>query len=171
MPGQARDYLLLCGLGALAVIATALASEVFGGLVPCALCLDQRLPYYVGVALLGFAWVMRRQTPLAAFSLLLPVAAIFLIGACLGAYHAGVEYHWWAGPTACGGGVNGGDAMGVNAAQELLQALVTSKPVRCDEPTFTLFGVSMAGYNFIASCGLAGCAIVGYRVAIRAFLR
>jgi disulfide bond formation protein DsbB len=33
--------------------------------------------------------------------------------------------------------------------------------VRCDEPAWTLFGLSMAGYNFFAALGLAALAALG----------
>ena len=152
-----KNIAWLIALGALAIILTALASQHFGGLKPCVLCLQQRLPYYGGVPLaLIAAWVAHRQ-PTIARGLFLPLMVIFTLSAGLGGYHAGVEYGWWAGPQSCG---IGGDGAPENT-QQLLQLLKTSPLVRCEETTFTLFGISMAGYNFIASLGLAGLALFG----------
>jgi len=83
-------------------------------------------------------------------------ALAFLIGAGLAFYHVGVEQHWLAGPTACTGGTSGADTVEALKAQ-----LLGRQPVNCDEPAWRLFGVSLAGWNLLASavitifCGAA----------------
>ena len=46
-----RKLALLAALGAAAALGVAYASEVWGGLVPCALCLVERWPYRVSIVL------------------------------------------------------------------------------------------------------------------------
>ena len=153
-------YIWLLIISATAVIATALASEIFGGLVPCALCLQQRWPYYIAIPILIVCGLARGSAPASSAPLLALVGLIFLVGAGLAAYHAGVEYKWWAGPSGCGGGTSLADN-----TRALLQALQNEKVVRCDEAAFTLFGLYMAGYNFLASLALAALSGLGYLAA------
>ena len=143
-----------------ATIATALGSEIWGGLVPCALCLQQRWPYYIAVPLAVLVWAGAHKAPEALRGLLVPVGVVFALGAALAFYHAGVEYGFWQGPSGCGGGVHE-----FGSTSDLLDAMARIKPVRCDEAAFTLFGISMAGYNFLISSALA---ILAWRGATRA---
>jgi disulfide bond formation protein DsbB len=158
-----RRSIWLAFLAGTGVITLAWASEIWGGLVPCALCLQQRWPYYVALPLLLFGGLLHPFAPRAErlFTAILAAASlIFLVGAGLAAYHMGVEYKWWDGPAGCGGGA----AMADNT-QALFDALNQQKLVRCDEAAFRLFGVSMAGYNFLASLGLAALCYFGFRAA------
>ena len=153
-----RQILLSVTLLAVATISLAWASEIFGGLAPCALCLQQRLPYYVAVPiLLAMAWAGQRLT---SPWLIAGVGVVFLVSAGLAGYHAGVEYAWWAGPDTCGGG---GGLPSSTAA--LAEALKGAKVVRCDEAAFRLFGISMAGYNVLMSLLLVGLCGYGFRAA------
>ena len=144
---------LVFGL-ALAVILVAILSQYWGGLMPCALCLKQRVAFYVAVPLLALAYFYAPPAPLAMRGLLTTIGIIFLANAGLGFYHAGIEYGWWLGPTSCGGG--GAPALDTGA---LFEALQNSSMVRCDAPAFTLFGLSLAGYNVIACLVLSGLAL------------
>lgn len=148
-----RQQIALTFAMAFIVIATALASEIYGGLIPCALCLKQRVPYYLALPLLTIAFAYAPKGHLAAHGLMRTVGVIFLFGAGLGIYHAGIEYGMWAGPATCGGG--GGLA---NSTEALFKALESNSMVRCDAPAWTLFGISLAGYNSILSLIIAGLA-------------
>ena len=144
---------------AVATISLAWASEIFGGLPPCALCLQQRLPYYVAVPVLVMM-VLAGQRLSATPWLIAAVGGVFLMSAWLAGYHAGVEYGWWTGPDTCGGG------SGLpSSTAALAEALKSAKVVRCDEAAFSLFGISMAGYNFLMSLLLAGLCGAGFRAA------
>lgn len=139
--------LLAFGLG-LAAILGALGSQVFGGLVPCELCLEQRWAYYWGLPLLAAILVLWNRLPLALWYVAMVVAvAIFAWGTYMGGYHAGVEWRLWPGPTACSGtgvSVDFNDLNNVNAA----------RIVPCDKVQFSLFGISLAGYNMLVSLGI-----------------
>jgi disulfide bond formation protein DsbB len=132
---------------------TILAAWVFeyiGGFIPCELCYAQRIPYYIGLPILGAIIGGWNIIPVPLRILLtLGVAGIFAWGTYLGAYHAGVEWGFWPGPTACtgtGAGVSFGDLNDINA----------TRVVPCDQPQVRFFGLSFAGLNAIASVIITG---------------
>ncbi len=79
-------------------------------------------------------------------------AVLIAISGAIGIFHAGVEYHWWEGITACSTSVAG---EGIST-DEMLRRILAAPVVRCDAAQWTLFGVSLAGYNAIVSLGGAG---------------
>ena len=136
--------------GSAAVVGTAVASQYLGGLEPCVLCYYQRYPWYAVIVLMLSALALGGRVRAA---LLAVAALLFVIGALMGAYHVGVEHKIFAGPAACGSVTI--DAGSIDA----LRAQLVGKPVvRCDRPAWSLFGVSMAGYNLLASLGMAALA-------------
>lgn len=154
-----KRHIGLLMAGTLSVIGTALAFEYIGGLQPCALCLEQRLPYYAALIMTPLVfwavfWAVTKNNRLFANIGLGLIALGFIIGGGLGVYHAGVEWHFWAGPAGCSGGA-------INTSADidaLMQSLKSAPIIRCDEAPWRLFGLSMAGYNALASFGLAGLA-------------
>src|SRR6202051_3696543 len=126
-------------------------------LPPCPLCLEERLPYHVVIPLallMAIAALARAPRTLLAVGFTAIIVAM-LGGAVLGAYHAGVEWHWWAGPTDCSGPITDLSAKG-----PILGQLNSIHVVRCDEAAWRLLGISLAGYNVLISLALA--AIAGY---------
>ena len=59
------------------VLAIALLSQYWGGLLPCALCLKQRVAFYVAVPLLALAYFYAARAPLAMRGLLTTIGIIF----------------------------------------------------------------------------------------------
>jgi disulfide bond formation protein DsbB len=150
--GRSLALVLLLIAGGLATIATAWGFQLIGGYVPCALCLEQRIPYYAGLPLAALAALLLWQDA-AAFTrnlLLLAVAAVFAYGAGLGIYQSGAEWGFWPGPVDCGGG----STAPVSAAN-MLNALRETRVVSCTEASWRMFGLSFAGWNAVASSGLA----------------
>lgn len=137
-------------------LAVAYGSELFFGLHPCPMCYWQRVPYGVIIVLA----LLARFVPSAGFQLAtlwLSVLA-FVVAAGLGAFHAGVEWQWWEGPTTCGGGL---DASG--SAADILAQLKAAASVSCSEAAVRVLGISMAGWNAlyaIACTGLLVFAII-----------
>jgi len=130
---------------------------------PCPLCLEQRIPYYVGIPLaIAVALAARFRAPrpviIGGFALL---ALTMLIGAAIAVFHAGVEWHWWPGPQECSGDPNFG------RSGSLVEQLNTVIVVRCDEAPWRLFGVSLACYNAVISAVLACVALWGLRATLR----
>jgi disulfide bond formation protein DsbB len=151
---------LSAALAITAIAAATLAGAWFFQLVldirPCPLCLEQRYAYYLAIplgALLAFAAARdtRRSVLLAGLAIL---AAAALGNAWLGAYHAGVEWKFWQGPTDCSGPI-----VNLGSAGNLLERLETTKVIRCDDVQWRFLGLSLAGYNVLISRagGSSGC--------------
>lgn len=130
----------------LAAILGALGSQVFGGLQPCELCLEQRLPYYWGLPILALVLILWNRLPLPVWYLAMTiVAALFAWGAWLGGYHSGVEWGFWPGPTACTGV---GNALSMDMLNDLQPV------IGCDVVQFRFLGISLAGYNALISLAI-----------------
>jgi disulfide bond formation protein DsbB len=129
-----------------ALLAGAWGFQLIGGYPPCEMCHWQRWPHYAALPVAALAFVASGRTRAA-----LVVLAALLIGASgvIGVMHAGVEYHWWQGFTACTSPVS---LEGATPA-ERLAALMRQPIVRCDTPQWSLFGISLAGFNAILSLG------------------
>ncbi len=140
--------ILAASLGALA---SAMIAEYVFDLAPCPLCIYQRWPYVATALLAGLAMAMatRGRWPALLVGLGCPV---FAGEAALAFYHVGVEQGWFEGLAACAG------AGETPATLEALRAQLLEGPTtpRCDEPAWTLFGISMAGYNVVYAAVLAG---------------
>ncbi|MBU6500207.1 MAG: disulfide bond formation protein B, partial [Rhodospirillales bacterium] len=95
MVPRLRVALALSVLVAAAALGTALASQWYGGLVPCALCLVERWPYRIAIGLGLVGLVVPR--PLARLALAL-VGLSMLGAAGAGGVHVGVENKWWPSP-------------------------------------------------------------------------
>lgn len=148
-----RDVLaLLLGLTAIAVVATAWGFELIGGFTPCRLCLEQRMPYYIGapLALLAALADRLRLPQVLPRLMLVALAGLFAWGLWVGAFQAGAEWGWWPGPADCSG--TRLDAM--PAAGDLLANLNKVKAVDCTKPQIRILGLSFAGWNVLASAGL-----------------
>ena len=127
----------------LATILGALGSQFIGGLQPCELCLEQRLPYYWGLPVLALVLVLWNRLPLPVWYLAIAiVAALFAWGAYLGGFHSGVEWGFWPGPTACTG-------VGNDLSMDMLDDL--QPVIGCDVVQFRFLGISLAGYNALIS--------------------
>jgi disulfide bond formation protein DsbB len=128
-------------------------------LQPCPLCLEQRLPYHMVVplsALMAIAAVVRAPPKLLTIGFFV-IAIAMLGGAVLATYHAGIEWHWWAGPADCTGPLTD------LSKGSMLNQLQSVSVVRCDEAAWRLFGLSLAGYNVLISLLLAAIAWCGLR--------
>ena len=74
------------------------------GVEPCELCLKQRFAYYAALPLAAAAIFLARNAQTTMARILLAVLmVIFFSNAILGAYHAGIEWRLWLGPTDCSG--------------------------------------------------------------------
>jgi disulfide bond formation protein DsbB len=152
---QARTAAFI-SLSLLAVIVGAFIFQ-YAGYLPCELCYRQRWAYYVGIPFAGFlamakpSWI---KPGLVILGLMLAANAVF------GAYHSGVEWGWWQGPTTCGGGGELSTEPG-----GLLQNL--QKPaVLCTEAAIRILGLSLAGWNAVICAVLAVLALRATRQPI-----
>lgn len=157
-----RLPLLIAGSAA-AVLAAANFFEYVLGYAPCQLCLYQRIPWWIALGL-GCAAMMltkRRGT----LSLIVVLTALLAVaaGAGIAGYHAGVEYKFWPGPSGCTGTqeISGSLSAAIGNVQD------GPAPPACDEVPWSLFGISMAGYNFFLSLGLVALSALVLNAARR----
>ena len=137
---QARLLALLVPAG---LLGGALFSQYVGGLYPCEMCHWQRWPHYAALAPAALAFAARERARMALIAL---AATLIAVSGAIGLFHAGVEYGWWEGITACAvtGTPTGGDP---------LEAILAQPTVSCSQPAWTLAGISLAGFNALFSIG------------------
>jgi disulfide bond formation protein DsbB len=156
-----RVALFLAGAMAI-VVGSALAFEHVGGYIPCKLCLEQRWPYYLGAPIMALAAFASHfgLSALLTRALLVIGAALMGYGLYLGIFHAGVEWSFWPGPTDCAAVAGGVET----DAGNLLNALNATHPPSCDKAAIRILGLSLAGWNVLASVVLMSVAV---RAAVR----
>jgi disulfide bond formation protein DsbB len=123
----------------------ALLSQYVGGLYPCEMCLWQRWPHRFAILFAIAAILLPPVVPRIRLLTLLAAVALAVSGA-IGAFHAGVEYGWWEGITTC------------TSSAMTMDDIMSIPLVRCDQVQWSLFGVSLAGFNAIFSLG--GAALI-----------
>ena len=145
-------------LASVAMLAIAHAFETFGGLAPCHLCLKQREVYWVamglgGVACLAYAHrspITEKFRPNGPSRWLVGIvlSLVFLYGAYLAGLQAGAEWKWWPAPETCSS-----THASLEGVMALMRGRATATPA-CDKAAWVFLGISMAGWNFLASLGL-----------------
>jgi len=150
---------------ALAILAIAAASITGAfifqalGYAPCELCLKERIPYYAAIPIVGIAvFFAARGSKALTRAAFVVLALIFAASAVFGAYHAGVEWGFWAGPTECTGALDRAASV-----SDFLKQLESVKVVRCDSAALRILGLSLAGWNAVISAGLVTIAALGLR--------
>jgi disulfide bond formation protein DsbB len=139
-------------MASVVVLGAALLSQYWGGLAPCELCLLQRWPWVAAIAIALVALIVGSRPALPWVALVL--AIIFGAGAVLAFYHVGVEQHWFAGPSACTA------SGGAQTLEEMKRQILGTPPVLCDRVQWSLLGVSLAGWNLLASLAMAATCVV-----------
>jgi disulfide bond formation protein DsbB len=134
-----------------AMLAVAHGFQTFGHLPPCHLCLKQREVYWAAMAVAAVAVVVALVRPAAPAPRIasLILAAIFAYGAYLAIFHAGAEWKWWPAPVTCASA----GPVGMSQLKALLAGAGARAPA-CDVAPWRLLGLSMAGWNGLASVGL-----------------
>ena len=147
---------------AAAMLATAHAFERFAYLLPCQLCLRQREVYWAVIAMAATGlvlWNIRQNRRfMVAFNIML--ALVFLTGAVVAAYHAGVEWKWWPAPTGCVEGAVDVMSLSLDGIDE------RTATASCLDAPWRMLGLSMAGWNAIVSIILSGVSFAAAAVAL-----
>ena len=145
--------IFLAAAGSALMLAGAFAFQYLGGLAPCHLCLLQRWPH-AAAALIGV------------LALLIPGRLLLLAGALaalttagLGAYHSGVERHWWPGPNTC----TSGDISQLSVGDLTDQLLANTTVIQCDQVAWAMWGLSMASWNMLGSLVLVALWLMAAR--------
>src|SRR6266853_1280642 len=136
------------------VLGTALLSQYWGGLAPCELCLLQRWPWAAAIVVSLVLVLVGERARLDWVALVLGL--VFATSVVFAFYHVGVEQHGFAGPSACTAASGGATTL-----EQMKQQILGTAPVLCDRPAWTLFGVSLAGWNLLASLIMTGCCVAG----------
>jgi disulfide bond formation protein DsbB len=138
------------------MLAAAHAFQTFGGMAPCELCLKQRTVYWVALAIAAVAMVVVRMPggPRLREASCWLLALVFLTSVGVAGYHAGVEWKYWPGPASC----SGGGTVSVAALKDLLNGVGQKMPA-CDKPAWVFAGLSMAGWNTVASLILVALSV------------
>ncbi len=136
------------------MLASAHAFENFMFLAPCQLCLKQRDVYWAAIALSVVAIISMRlvRSPRLPFAMNSLLGLVFLCGMLIAGYHTGVEWGIFPAPEACTSTVTINDIPKNAASVNLDKAYAMPS---CDAVAWSLFGISMAGYNTLISLGLA----------------
>ncbi|MBL4801019.1 MAG: disulfide bond formation protein B [Emcibacter sp.] len=143
--------LLLAFLMSMSLLAGAYAFEYIGGLEPCDLCWPQRYAHMAIAVLSGAGLLLRRAGSFVATSLAWMTVLALDVSIIVSGYHAGVEQKWWKGPDTC----TAGDMAEAVDMESLFDSMMESTVIMCDEIAWEMFGISMAGYNFLISFGVA----------------
>lgn len=120
------------------LVGGALISQYVFGLHPCEMCMWQRWPHYTAIVLAIIAFLLGQKP--AARALVALAAVLIIASGVIGIFHAGVEYGWWEGMTRC-----------ASAGPMTLDDIMNAPLIRCDVAPWTLFGVSLAGFNALFS--------------------
>lgn len=129
-------------------------SEYGFGLYPCEMCWWQRYAHFAALTLAVPAVLLPKARVLTALT-----AMAILFAGLIGGYHAGVEYGWWQGLTAC--------TSQIDMSADPLEAISAGPLIRCDQVQWALFGVSLAGFNFLFSTAAASAIFALLRRAQR----
>lgn len=148
---------LLAAGGSAAVLAAAFGFQYLAGLAPCQLCLWQRWPHAAAILIGLLALLLPRGIAGRALPLFGALAALTAAG--IGAFHVGVEQGWWQGLASC----SAGSIAGISTADLLNPDVDVGAVVRCDEIAWSMFGLSMAGWNVVLSVFLALLWLAAFR--------
>ncbi len=126
-----------------ALLAGAYIFEYVFGLYPCEMCWWQRYPHFVAIILATIALGISSGVSKFTKPLIILAALANGVSGLIGGFHAGVEYGWWEGITGC--------AVTASGDGDILEVIMNAPLIRCDVAPWDLFGISLAGYNFIIS--------------------
>jgi len=141
----------------------ALVGQYAFGLYPCEMCYWQRWPHWAALVLAVLALLALRRAAGLGRALIALAALAIAVSGLIGGFHAGVEYGWWEGLTACSTDFAPG-----SSADEVLGKIMNTPLVRCDAPQWTLAGISLAGFNFLLSLTGAAAILLMLRSSRRA---
>ena len=147
--------LLICAAMSSCLLLGAFLFEYVGGLVPCKMCIWQRWAHGAVILIALSGLLISADIRKKAALLLVFLAAV--TSASIAGFHAGVEWKLWDGPSGCSASLGNSGDMAL-----LVDQLLATPVVRCDEVPWSLFGISMAGWNTILSLDIAGFALMSW---------
>ncbi|MBM3590628.1 MAG: disulfide bond formation protein B [Alphaproteobacteria bacterium] len=143
-----KILLIIAFLSSFLALFMAYISQYFFGLEPCILCYYQRKPFFVIIAISFLALLLKQKKYLKIATIF--CALLFLTNAIIAFYHSGVELKWFDGPKTCATQ----NLENISDLEQLRQAILSTKAIKCDEPQFYFLKLTMANWNFLYSAGL-----------------
>jgi disulfide bond formation protein DsbB len=153
---DSRGAMMALAVVSAGALGLALISQYGFDLWPCELCYYQRAPY-AGTLALGLLGLMPAVDGPSRRLIVAIAAGLFVLNAGIAGYHVGVEQRWWEGPSACQGQI-----LDLSPA-DLLAAVNQPGRTGCEDVAFSVLGISMAGYNALASAALAAACAWAWR--------
>ena len=149
--------LIAAALISASLLAGAFLFEYVGGMAPCSLCIWQRWAHLavIACALASLGFGAGAPDRLRAGLVITMMAALSSVG--IAGYHAGVEWQLWAGPAGCTAALDTGADIA-----DLVDSLLATPVVRCDDVPWSLFGLSMAGWNMLLSVDIVALATLSF---------
>ena len=141
---ESHNITFLCGASLALVITAILIGELFG-LHPCKLCLYARYPHFATLfVFVGYRVILIEK----ARKVFIALGALAMaLSSSISIFHSGVELKIWEGPSTC---ANPPKLQDMNA-DELLDQILSTPIIRCDEIVWDFFSLSMANWNSIIS--------------------
>ena len=136
-----RNWHYLLIVISLIAILSALIAEYVYGLQPCELCLKQRHPYYLIIAIVLLIFFIPNLYKLMMYVL---VQLGTMYGIFYSVWHVGVENKLLKGPAGCSSGLSKSS----NTA-DLKEQIFNKQVISCDEVVWSFFGISAASLNTI----------------------
>ena len=125
------------------MLVSAFYLEYFHGALPCDLCITQRW-FHGAIIAYSFIIILIINKNLISNKLVVLVGSILWLSSSLaGLYHFGIEMNFWTGPDGC--------SSNIDFSKDTLTYLLNKSPIKCDEIMFEIFGLSLAGWNALAS--------------------
>ena len=141
------NIIFIALLASLGMLGGAYGFEYIGGLYPCDLCWPQRYAHMAVIIFAAFAFYFKKSNTVKWLRFKMMTTFSYMVSVGYSGYHAGVEQKWWEGPDSC---TLNTDATKVSV-EEFFKSLENVPLIRCDEIPWEMFGLSMAGYNFLIS--------------------
>ena len=133
-------YLKLIFLVCLISITSAYFIEYVLGHQPCNLCLIERIPYGLGLILLIFNHIQRKNEQF----IIILLTLVFVFSLLISIYHFGIEQAFFQESAICG--IK--NTVEILSKEELLKQL-NQKTISCKDVTFKIFGLSLTTINIV----------------------
>ena len=134
-----QNKILLISTLCLLTIISAYIIEIFAKVPPCKLCLYQRIPYLIIIFLGLVTFIFKKEIIFLYISLL-----IFFVNFLISFFHSLVERKIISYNIGCSSTSESFDDI-----ESLRMSLENTPIAKCDEITFSIFGLSLANINLI----------------------
>lgn len=158
LPRSIKQTLILLALASTFALTFAYISQFVFDYQPCVLCFYQRKPFFaiIAAALLCLTFFKSEKSKKLTFFCCI---GLLLINCAISFYHVGVEKKIFQGPTTC----SSTNLDEIDNLEDLKSAMMQTKAIRCDEPSFVFLGLSMAAWNFLYCSFLVFLGLLFYR--------